>query len=38
MDRSTDLRGINVGRHTDPLYQRESGVLVAPAPGNTKKK
>ncbi len=31
MDRSTGLRDVTVGR------ERESGVLVAPAPGTTKK-
>lgn len=35
--RSTSLREVTVSRHTDPIQQRESGVLVAPAPGTTKK-
>ncbi len=35
--RSTSLREVTV-IHTDPIQQRESGVLVAPAPGSAKKK
>lgn len=29
------MRDVTQGLHTDPLQQRESGVLVAPAPGTT---
>ncbi len=36
-DSSTGLRDVTEDQHTNPLQQRESGVLVAPAPGTTKK-